>query len=306
MSHAIGKPVANTYKAIAELSRRGAVQIEGGDNRLVRATPVEELLAQLEREEARRREAASSALRDLEPAGPDERIYALATVRQVVERAHAMIGRADRILVADLSPLPFAELRPSLEAAAARGVVVAAKVYAEPDGPASTLDLVRAADPEAVRDAWPGQQLSLVVDAREHLLALLSERMDEVRQAVWSSSTFLSCMHHNHVAMEIEFTRVRPYAERAPAAGSTLLLTARPPGLDDLRGRYAPAGSIPSAPGPIGPEVEEPEPAASHPTATGPQAARPEPARAKKPRGVPDRPGPARQRSVRTKTGGSR
>jgi HTH-type transcriptional regulator, sugar sensing transcriptional regulator len=95
-----------------------------------------------------------------------------------------------------------------------------------------------AADPGAAREVWPGQQLSLVVDAREHLLALLSDDLETVHQAVWSNSTFLSCMHHNHVAVEIELTRgdrVRP--RRSPA--STLLLKARPPGLADLQRRYA-------------------------------------------------------------------
>jgi HTH-type transcriptional regulator, sugar sensing transcriptional regulator len=211
----------------------------------VRAVPVEELLGQMEREAGTRRRAAAEALRELEPAAQDDRVYSLTTTEQVLERARAMIGRAQRIIVSDLSPGPFTALRSALESAAGRKITVAAKIYESVEsgtGPAARrlarLDLVRATDPSVVFDAWPGQQLSLVVDAREHLLGLLSHDLETVHQAVWSNSTFLSCMHHNHVAMEIEFTRQESGHRRRPV-GSTFLLSARPPGLADLQGLFS-------------------------------------------------------------------
>ena len=63
ISHAIGKPTANTYKAIASLAQQGAVQVDEGGNRLVRAVPPDELLAGLERRSREKREAARAALR---------------------------------------------------------------------------------------------------------------------------------------------------------------------------------------------------------------------------------------------------
>lgn len=283
VSHAIGKPVANTYKAIAELERRGAIQVDDGGNRLVRAVPIEELLAQIERAHRDRRQAAEEALTDLEPQEADDRIYSLRSVDQVLERARAMVERARRTIVADLFPQPFRELRAGLVEAAGRGLLVAVKVYervegtpgtqepatqesAKPEsakrksakqGPAEQesarqirpgrLDLVGATDPARVLDAWPGQQLSIVCDAEEHLLALLSAEMDTVHQAVWSRSAFLSCMHHNHVAVEIAHTRMRAKASRA-APDPALLLVSCPPGLSILQKRYA-AGRRSSTPG---------------------------------------------------------
>jgi len=249
VSHAIGKPVANTYKAIAELARRGAVQIDDGDNRLVRATPVEELLAQMDRQARERRGAAAVALADLASSGTDDRVYSLHAVPQVLERARAMIERASHSLLADLTPRPFAELRDALEVAAARGVAVSAKIYEPPPPPAARkrrrapVDLVPAVDPSRVRETWPGEQLTLVADAREHLLALLAVDLDAVHQAVWSTSTYLSCLHHNHVAIEIEYARLG-----APPAPH-FLLRARPPGLLDLQARYG-RGSTTSTPTP--------------------------------------------------------
>jgi hypothetical protein len=54
-----------------------------------------------------------------------------------------------------------------------------------------------------VPGGWPGQRLSLVVDGAEHLLALLPADLDQVHQAVWSGSAFLSCLQHNHLSMEL-------------------------------------------------------------------------------------------------------
>jgi hypothetical protein len=45
-------------------------------------------------------------------------------------------------------------------------------------------------------EAWGGEQLNLVVDGREHLLALLSPDLDAVVQAVWSQSLYLSSILH--------------------------------------------------------------------------------------------------------------
>src|SRR5262245_33241006 len=44
IAHGIGKPIANTYKAIESLARKGAVVIEQTGNRLCRAVSPEEVL----------------------------------------------------------------------------------------------------------------------------------------------------------------------------------------------------------------------------------------------------------------------
>ena len=48
VAQAIGKPIANTYKAIEALESKGAVIVEHSANKLCRAIPAEELLGQLE------------------------------------------------------------------------------------------------------------------------------------------------------------------------------------------------------------------------------------------------------------------
>lgn len=232
ISHAIGKPTANTYKAIASLRQRGAVLVDDGDNRLVRAVPPDELLAALEQRARQQREAARAALADLAPADGDDRVYTLRDRDQVLTRARAMLAGARTIALADLFPLPLAALADELAAAAARGVRVVVKGY----GPAAVagVEVVLGDDADRALVAWPGQQLSLVVDADEHLLALFDAELERVRQAVWSRSAFLSCMQHNHVAMEILVTAGGRID--GPLADITLLASS-PSGLDRLRRR---------------------------------------------------------------------
>lgn len=155
-----------------------------------------------------------------------------------------MLGRAREIVLGDLFPGPFDALADDLVAAAARGVRVLVKVYSRRDLPGVTE--VPEPDGRRALAEWPGQPLSLVVDAEEHLLALLDPSLSQVRQAVWSRSAFLSCVNHNHVAMELLHTAWR---ERGSLAGSDALvgislLASRPSGLRRLqeRGVEPPAG----------------------------------------------------------------
>lgn len=236
VSHAIGKPTANTYKAIAALAARGALSVDDGDSRLYRAVPPEELLAGLERGFQAHRAAAREALKDLHHPASDDRIYHLSTVDQVLGRATSMLDRATRhILVDGVPDLPKA-LRDPLRAAVKRGVEVVLQTC-EPTRLAGALLLQSPLGPETAAH-WPGRQLSLVVDAQEHLLALMDLPMGLVHQAVWSQSPFLSCMQHNHLACEFTLTALETLPAGDPRRAriqAMSLLRAMPEGLGALR-----------------------------------------------------------------------
>jgi len=234
LAHAIGKAPANVYQALAALSQKGAVLVEDREARSYRATPPEELLAMLQQSFEGKSAEARAALESLYAPVADDRLYQLATVRQVYGRAEAMIERAAEVLLFDLFPTPFARLRPYLERAVARGVRVAGVVYED------VLDcgFVTAVSPGGapVAERWPGLQLGLVVDAREHLKALLSRDEAQVRHGVWSDSSYLACLEHNGLACEIWVS----LAPSATATGTFSLFAIYPPGLRDLLGPRTP------------------------------------------------------------------
>ncbi|HLK24521.1 MAG TPA: helix-turn-helix domain-containing protein [Caulobacteraceae bacterium] len=228
LAHAIGKAPANVYQALAALSQKGAVLVEDREARSYRATHPEELLAMLQRGYETHAAEARAALESLRAPAPDDRLYQLATVGQVYSRAEAMIDAAAEVLLFDLFPRPFARLRPRLEQAAARGVRIAGVVYEAVDCPFLT-----AVSPggEPVAAHWPGLQIGLVVDGREHLKALLSRDETQVKHGVWSNSTYLACLEHNGLGCEIWVSLAAPPGQ---PPGDFTLFASYPPGLREL------------------------------------------------------------------------
>ncbi|WP_292111813.1 TrmB family transcriptional regulator [Brevundimonas sp.] len=225
----VGKAPPNVYQALASLGRKAAVMVDETEARTWRAARPEELLAVLGGAFATRQAEAERRLASLARAPVDDRIYQIADPDQVIERARAMLAAAQDIVLFDLFPAPLRALRASLEAAAGRGVRVAGLVYEDAPAPAG-VTARRAA--EAPADRWPGVQLSLVVDAAEHLVALMTPAMDGVRRAIWSDSAYLSCLQHSGLSAEIRLADLAA-AGRDPLADLSLLRSA-PRGLRAL------------------------------------------------------------------------
>src|SRR5882724_6196485 len=62
----LGKPAANTYKAIESLQTKGAIIVDDGESRLCRAVAPEEVFGQLERSFADNKKRAEAALAELQ------------------------------------------------------------------------------------------------------------------------------------------------------------------------------------------------------------------------------------------------
>ena len=197
----IGKPTANTYKAIESLSRRGAVMVEDGDNRLCRAVPVSELVAHLQREFTDKTQAVERSLARLQLDTQDERVYKLESVAQLLERCRRMITeRAERIVTVDAFPNALQTIAGELASAAARGVKVQVLAYIPIDVPG--VEIVVAPRGGEVAKYWNSQQLNVVIDGRETLLALLDNDITHIHQAHWSNSLYLSCLIHAGITCE--------------------------------------------------------------------------------------------------------
>lgn len=232
LAQAVGKAPANVYQALSALAQKGAAIADEAEARSYRATPPAELLAALERDFTARRSAAAESLAALHQPAADDRLYHLKSAAQVVEAARSLIAGAREIVLFDLFPAPLAELRSDLEAAAARGVVVAGKAYGQP--PESGAVEIVAHESGALLDRWPGQQVTVVADAAGHLVALLSPDGARVLNGVWSDSAYLACLQHSSLSAEIRLARAAPDGGDPLAAIS--LLNALPPGLRRLTG----------------------------------------------------------------------
>jgi sugar-specific transcriptional regulator TrmB len=249
ISHAIGKPTANTYKAIAALAGRGAIVVDDSENRLCRAVPPGELLDRLDRDFESRRHLAELMLAKIRPASGDDRVYQLGDVGQVLERARTMLAAAKAVALIDAFPRVLAQIAGHLESAAKRGVSVAVRAYERVN--LKGVNVLVPSDAARVLTLWPGEQLNMVVDAEQYMLALLAKDARSVHQAIWSNSTFLSCLQYNGLSSELILTEAHQQERGAPLSPMEKLSLTRSksPGLRRLMERFAegPSAKKPTA-----------------------------------------------------------
>lgn len=190
VAKAIGRTQGAAYKTLASLEARGAIEVNGGRNRLCRAVPPRELLERLDRHFQEQRRGAVVALSHLQPPEGDERIYRLTTVDQVYERCRAMLAGCRTIAILDLFPQPIDVLRPDISATVERGVAVLLSAYDPVDLPG--VDVTCPPPGKDVRQRMPLQWMSVFIDGRESLTAALSRDGHELYQANWTASLLFS------------------------------------------------------------------------------------------------------------------
>lgn len=219
----LAKATANVYKAVEVLARKGAVVIEEGDNRLCRAVPFPEFMRRAERDYRDTLRTAAATLAALGAPPPDERVYRMDSAPQVFEAAREMLEtRARKIAIVDAFPSALERISASIRKAADRGVRVLVEAYQPVRIPGAQVVSARFAS--AAPDQWRSEQLNVVIDGREHLIALLSSDLASVHQAVWSNSLYLSCIHHAGRACEHTLVRMIEAQDRGAAPDAILRL----------------------------------------------------------------------------------
>lgn len=212
VAQAIGKPAANTYKALESLARKGAVLVDDAENRLCRAVPADEWLNQLERQFQLRKQNASDMLAKLGTSPQDDRLYQLHTRTQVLERARAMLLRCKHSAVMDIYPAVLTALTDDIEAATSRGIEIVVKTY-QPIELREVRVIVRPRGHE-ITEALPGDMISLNIDGVEHLLAVMPSDGDRVFQAIWTGSAVVSFLLYNGLINEASQAAMMAELER--------------------------------------------------------------------------------------------
>lgn len=190
----IGKPSANVYKAIASLASKGAVIIEDNKSKICRAVEPNEFVAQYQKNILSKTESAKKLLANLKPQPNDERSYSIDSVSLVFERFEQMMNRCTTIAVVDAFPLTLERVVKPIKEAIKRGVSLHIEAYKPIVIEGADISLTPFGD--KALNHWQSQQLNLVIDGEEHLIALLDNDLNKVKQATWSSNTYLSCMLH--------------------------------------------------------------------------------------------------------------
>lgn len=207
IAKAVGKPVANVYKALQTLETKGAVEVDRGKVSMVRAVRSEQLLEILEGRFRRHRDRAADTLKQLPGPPGDTRIYHLRNRDQVFEKCRQLMRSAGTVVLLDVFPKLLAELKQDIEETLRRGLTVEMKVYEPVE--VSGAEVILEPEYKRIQSRWPAQWINLVADGSEMLLALLDKRAEQVIQAVWSRSPFLAWIAHSGLVNEIALTSLR-------------------------------------------------------------------------------------------------
>lgn len=197
----LGRPTANVYKAVEVLLGRGAITIEEGEKQVCHAVPVRTLAKQLQSQYTGWLDDAVEHLGRLKPETGSEGIYKLQTPEAVFEKAIEMLSRCRKIVVIDAFPKSLEKLSGPLNKLAEKGIEVMLEAYAPVKLNQKISSVIPRVSPESVKH-WKAEQLNMVIDGREFLVALFSEHLDRLVQANYSNNLYLSCIMHNGMISE--------------------------------------------------------------------------------------------------------
>jgi sugar-specific transcriptional regulator TrmB len=219
---ALGKPVANTYKALQSLAAKGAIVTDEGQSRICRAVPPSELLSRLERAFDSRKTRAEKALAKMPGASADDRVFQMRSREQVFERCRLLLENAEQVVLLDVFPGPLAELVPEIATALNRGVEVYIKAYQATDIEATQIAVTP--DGKSVTQRWPGEWLNMVADGAEFVQAFLTRDGEHVHQAVWSESAYLAWVYHSALWSELALAEVETRLNTAGGGNAAVWL----------------------------------------------------------------------------------
>ncbi len=244
----IGKPTANVYKASRSLADKGAVAVQEGSKRLLKAIPPAEFLGTLARRQLELADSATKQLEALRPAQDVDQLYAIENVDVAFERAGTMLAATRQVAVVDTFPQTLARLEPALrKTARRRSVSLYLQAYEPTDIPADSM--VISSHAEQILAQWNCEFLIVVIDGKQTLFALFDHTLTSVHQAYWSNSMFLSCVQHAGMMREHLYHQLQnELATRKPSvariremlAGHPTFYSAPVPGQLELHQMVAP------------------------------------------------------------------
>ena len=207
IAKAIGKSIANVYKAVERLAQKGAVEQSSGDSKLCVAVPWRQLIESETKKFTVNMDALADALKRLPEQEDDEEVYQIKNAHHVKEQAIRIIENAQSIILANIEPQCVEWLKEPLINAAARGVEVRVKVYEKVELPG--VIVVQRQNGTQVFAKTKDVQLNICADGKEMLVALFKTNTDEIIQAFRSKSALMALMQYNQLLYELVLTELK-------------------------------------------------------------------------------------------------
>lgn len=203
----ISKPVANTYKALKSLEKKGAVVCDSSSNKTYFDTiPVEEFLNKIEKEFIKQRKKIINEVKKLDVQQEPIGIYELQSQELVFEKAIGMINTAENTLLIDCFPAPMKIIKEHFTEKRSKDVSIYVKIYSDEN--IDNVHQIKAANTELPYTELEGQWLIVLKDTVESLIAFFNKDGTELNHCVWIKDPFISFVLFNGSAHEFNFTEV--------------------------------------------------------------------------------------------------
>lgn len=203
----IGKPVANTYKALKSLERKGAVVSDNTSGKLYFDTiPVEQFLNAIENEFIKKREQIIREVDTLDVKQEPIGIYELQSAELVYEKAINMIDTAQHSLLLDCFPTPLARIKPNILKRSNTVIDIYLKHYA--DETIEGVHCISKTESDIVLDELQGQWMIIIKDAAETLIAFFDRSGEEMIHSVWIQDAFISLIHFSGSVIECVLSEI--------------------------------------------------------------------------------------------------
>jgi len=203
----INKPIANTYKALKNLEKKGAILTDNSSKRKYFDTvSVEEFLNKLEREFLNTKgliieEAKKLQIRQ-EPGG----IFQLESPELAFEKAVNMINTAETALLIDCFPTPLTKIKKHLKEKSSEKISIFLKNYCDTE--IDNINQIKSENPELPVDGIDGEWMIVLKDTTESLIAQFAKGGEELKHCIWTNDPFLSFVLFNGSIFEFSYTEI--------------------------------------------------------------------------------------------------
>ena len=203
----IGKPVANTYKALKSLQNKGAVISDNSSGTIYFDTiPIEEFLNKIENEFKTKREQIVNEVNKLEVQQESNGIYEIKSKDLVFEKVTSMIRSTEDALLIDGFPAPMKIIKQYLSADRPKDINIYVKNYSGDD--IDNVHQLKANFDDLPISELNGQWLVVLKDTVESLIAFFNKDGSELIHCIWTKDPFISFVLFNGSLYEFNFTEV--------------------------------------------------------------------------------------------------
>jgi sugar-specific transcriptional regulator TrmB len=200
------EPVANTYKALDSLHKKGLVLLDHSERvKYYTAQPIRYYLDQLELRFADKRKVIENVIKPEESETFEEGIYRIDSYEQLYTQSSALIEKSLEIIALDSTALPIEQIKKELHKASKRGTIILIRSYEEIK--ISNCEVVYSREMGSPVYELPIQYFHLIVPGEGYITALLNHENRQLLYGVYTQNLFLSIVAYNGFLMELFSTK---------------------------------------------------------------------------------------------------